>query len=349
MARGLVGAAGKASLDMAMAVLAAVSVGFVTFAMPDAVFSDLIGRSGLPALLPAAEPPLGQTARLASVAVAAIGAFLLAWLVLRALGQKPVEAKPSEARAEPSLRRRSFEAAAEPPAEAPRIRRADAHPDAPSRRPLFAGSDLGEPLDEIDVSDHAGGEWIDPIDDEQAEGEPLPAFMAEEAAPVEDETEAYEQAGSIDDDDADADLDAESEEEDEDLSAYASLLPGTRSYEPQPDEDQSDDSHAIPDEYVPVDEPSPCDAQSYYPPSPPEEATIAELMQRLERGLQRRGEAESDPAPVARTMVDLDVPPPEAAAQPEAFPAADPQMPIDDRLRSALDDLQKMASRTAQG
>lgn len=33
---------------------------------------------------------------------------------------------------------------------APVLRRADAHPDAPPRRPIFAGSDLGTPLDLID-------------------------------------------------------------------------------------------------------------------------------------------------------------------------------------------------------
>src|SRR3546814_19971808 len=118
---------------MPMAALAALSVAFVAYAMPDPLFADAVAASGLPSLLPAAQPPLGTTARLAVVAPAAIVAFLLTWAGLRALGtgSTPVRREPD------------VEAAGMPPL---RLRRADAHPAAPSARPLASGWALGEPV-----------------------------------------------------------------------------------------------------------------------------------------------------------------------------------------------------------
>ena len=65
------------------------------------------------------------------IAIVVLVAYAFIWSLMRALdtiGRKP---------------RPVFVPESEP--EAPRLRRADAHPDAPSRRPLFAGRDLGEP------------------------------------------------------------------------------------------------------------------------------------------------------------------------------------------------------------
>jgi hypothetical protein len=86
-----------------------------------------VSASGIDAFLSAARPPLGATARsalaLASgvvVAGAVAGVLLLAarWL-------------PGRQASDPDV---------------PVLRRADAHPDAPSRRPLRANEDLGQPL-----------------------------------------------------------------------------------------------------------------------------------------------------------------------------------------------------------
>ena len=179
-------AGGKPLLDAAMAALAAVSVGFVTFAMPNDIFSGLVTSTGLPALVPAAQPPLGQTARLAAVALAAILTFAAVFGLLRALGRAPAKSKS---------RGKPVEVSGEPP----RLRRADAHPDAPSRRPIFAGADLGAPLPPTDV-DFAEYE---PTESEDAEWErPVPEFLeaAEDAPevtpadlPVEEETLELEQ------------------------------------------------------------------------------------------------------------------------------------------------------------
>lgn len=126
---------GGSALDLAMAAFAGTAAGFVMFAMPDAQFDRMVELSGLPLVLSAAQPPLGMTARLAAVASAALGTWTLVWLVLRALSKKPPE---------PKLRKRPLEI----DVPLPRIRRADAHPDAPARRPILAGLELGIPLDE---------------------------------------------------------------------------------------------------------------------------------------------------------------------------------------------------------
>jgi hypothetical protein len=124
---------GGSLIDNGVAALAALSAGFVTYAMPEALFARLITASHLPDFLAAAQPPLGMKARLAVIAVAILIVYAFVWTLLRALDGIGRKARPA--------------ASAEVVEEAapPRLRRADAHPDAPSRRPIFAGRDLGEP------------------------------------------------------------------------------------------------------------------------------------------------------------------------------------------------------------
>ena len=71
---------------------------------------------------------------------------------------------------------------------APVLRRADAHPDAPPRRPIFAGSDLGTPLDLIDP---LPADWTEPRirpppcrADEYAEFEAIRAAISPEPSPA---------------------------------------------------------------------------------------------------------------------------------------------------------------------
>lgn len=173
----------KGALDAAMAGFAALAVGFVAFAMPGAMFEELVSASGLPSLVTAAQPPLGATARLSVVAAAALISFAALFLVLRALG-RPARPRPRPDMAEFDV------------ADPPRLRRADSHPDAPARHPLLAGRDLGEPeipelleewseddpdltpdgVDGVDTVDELPVEW--PIDD--------PALTLEESNPAEE-------------------------------------------------------------------------------------------------------------------------------------------------------------------
>jgi len=260
---------GGHAFDAGLAALASVSAGFVAFAMPEPLFTGLIQATPLPDLLPAARPPLGETARLTVVAAAALLAFALAWTLMAAIDRVPARRKPE----------------AEPEAEAPRLRRADSHPDAPARRPLVAGRDLGEPL-ELDESLRAP---VDEFPEAEAEPDrrPLPRFLvpqAPEPEPV-------------------ADIEAEAEPEPEPL-AEARSEPGS--------------------------------------PPPP----IAELVARLPEG----GEADGQPLSQLVNRIEFGL-----SRKRQALPAAElpaEETPVEEervghRLRSAINDLQKIASSGA--
>lgn len=165
-------------LDFAVAALAGGSVAFALFAMPADLFSRLIELSQLPSLVAAAEPPLGATARLAAVGAGGLVAFLCVYFLMRAL-DRPSQPSVRPARAPEPLEELREEAV-------PRLRRADAHPDAPARRPIFAARDFGEvetvepePVEEYFTSP------------EEMEPEPLPQSIfgqtEEEAAAPEPE------------------------------------------------------------------------------------------------------------------------------------------------------------------
>jgi hypothetical protein len=150
----------SSALDPLMAGFAAGAAAFIIYAMPQARFDEAVSLSGLPMIVSAAQPPLGMTARLAAMAAAGIGSFVLVWLVLRALS------KPA-----PKPKHRSGLVEIDPP----RLRRADANPDAPSRRPILAGVDLGRPFDEMPISGQ------DPFEhDHGEEDQPLDALLADE-------------------------------------------------------------------------------------------------------------------------------------------------------------------------
>lgn len=123
---------GRNALDLPVAALAGVAVAFVAFAMPGDLLTGLVRASGLPAILSAAEPPLGFTARAGVGLAGALAAFVLVFALLRLLDRSGFEkSRPA--------------AAAPEDADMPRLRRRDVHPDAPVRRPISAARDLGEP------------------------------------------------------------------------------------------------------------------------------------------------------------------------------------------------------------
>ncbi len=259
------------ALDLAMAAFAGTAAGFVTFAMPDWQFNSIVELSGLPLVLSAAQPPLGTTARAAAVIAAALGTWTLVWLVLRALSKKPVEPK-----------RRSKPVEIDVPL--PRIRRADAHPDAPARRPIFAGMELGIPLDqatqqgeaeEIAEEPQAEEFAVEPEEDSEFD-RPLPSFMVGQEAADEAQPEEADEA--------------------------------------QPEE--ADEAAEVLDCVPP--EPSAADL---------EQSSISHLMQRLELGLLRRERQDWQPTQI------------------EPRQDNEPSPKLDQRLRSAIDDLQRLAAR----
>jgi len=127
--------------------------------LPSAALDSLVVDSGVAALLNAAQPPLGFTAR----AVLALGgggtAALLVWVALFvAVGTRSiiVNRAPTEGNSVPTLRR------------------ADAHPDAPPRQPLFANRDLGTPFLEVHAEPLAAEPKPAPVPMGAANARPLP-------------------------------------------------------------------------------------------------------------------------------------------------------------------------------
>lgn len=124
-------------LNLPVAPLAAGMIGAVVavlFAlMPTGMLEDLVVDSGLAAVFSAAEPPLGFTARMALILLCGGGVGMIAWFALiLLLGNRAIVIQPAgDADADERI---------------PVLRRADAHPDAPARRPLSALRDLGGPF-----------------------------------------------------------------------------------------------------------------------------------------------------------------------------------------------------------
>jgi hypothetical protein len=266
------------AFDAGLAALAAVSAGFVVFAMPEPVFSGLIETTRLPDLVAAARPPLGETARLAVIGAAALLTFGAVWALMAALGRVPAR-RP---------------AAPAPEAQAPRLRRADAHPDAPARRPLLA-RDLGEPL-ELDEPTQASEDEPPVLESPPS---PLPAFLVPQ--PAEDE-EA--EAGPF------VEPVAESEP--------AEFEPEPEIWTPQAEPEAVAEPDPLPLSKLAAQLPDSEDEES--------DQSLSQLVNRIEFGLSRKRQA----------LPAAEVPAPEA-------PVVD-QERVGHRLRSAINDLQKIAS-----
>lgn len=174
-------------MNLPIAPLAAAVIGVAAAAamaaLPAPALEGLVLDSGIAALLPAAEPPLGLTARLAVAAGVGALAALFSWFALFILiGTRAV----ALGRADPDA-----DEAAEAAEPVPVLRRADAHPDAPPRPPLRATRDLGTPFLEVHARLRKGTEAADaaeaapaPEDDELVLEVPAPADAGE--APMAD-------------------------------------------------------------------------------------------------------------------------------------------------------------------
>ncbi|HSI18668.1 MAG TPA: hypothetical protein VK980_12915 [Sphingomonas sp.] len=152
-------------LNLPVAPLAGGVIGFVTAAlfalMPTEMLEDLVVDSGIAAVLSAAEPPLGFTARFILIFLVGGGVGMVAWFALfLLLGTRSIVVQHgSDGAGDERM---------------PRLRRADAHPDAPARRPLSAARDLGTPFLEVHAERpvHMG---VDERDDEVIEIVPMEA------------------------------------------------------------------------------------------------------------------------------------------------------------------------------
>jgi len=239
--------------DLALAGFAGAAFLFAAFWLPEWRLTQLALASGLADIFPPAQPPLGFTARVALALLAGLVAFAGSLLLLKIADR-------------PRVKKRDFtEADFEP--EPIRLRRADAHPDAPARRPLVA-RDLGEPEEELVLAPEAE----------------LPAFL------VEQEPETVE---------------AEPVEADSEPEAPLVWPEPVRAPEPtQPVVAEAPAEQVIAEtvELEPVaEEPAPAEG-----PAAAEDpnSSLSKLMQRLEFGLAKKDRAALDPAGVGPVADD---------------------------------------------
>lgn len=117
----------------AIAIVLAALGGLMFLLMPTAVLEDLVVDSGIASVVTAAQPPLGITAHFAIAFLVALAAGGVSWFGLFLLIGRRIVVIGRNAREDG----------------VPILRRADAHPDAPPRRPVFANRDLGTPFLEV--------------------------------------------------------------------------------------------------------------------------------------------------------------------------------------------------------
>ncbi|WP_129586343.1 hypothetical protein [Sphingomonas montana] len=154
-ARRMIDAIERTPLALPMALVTAAAAAFLAYAVPAALVARGVVASGIAPLI-ARATPFGTGPRAVLMLAAAIVAGGAVWWLFHRLEQpqQPVAEDPDidlfapEEVVAPAPAPAPDPASA--PAPAPQLRRADAHPDAPARRPLFAASDLGAPLDDVD-------------------------------------------------------------------------------------------------------------------------------------------------------------------------------------------------------
>lgn len=116
-------------------------LGLGSLVIPGIQLGAIVVGTGLPALVPAAAPPLGFTAHLlVALALAMLGAALGLLLGLRLRSPRRSAIRPAAAIVVPPT----------PEADTVyKVRARDAHPDAPPRRPLVLAEALGEKVAEV--------------------------------------------------------------------------------------------------------------------------------------------------------------------------------------------------------
>lgn len=134
-------------LGPAVAVAGGVLIALMFLLMPTSVLEGAVAASGFPAIIAAAEPPLGFTARIALALLFGGGFLGFAWFGLNLVfdGRSIVIDDRIRDRAKAGVDK-----------VADRFRRRDVHPDGPPRPPLFAKRDLGTPFLDVKAPEADG-------------------------------------------------------------------------------------------------------------------------------------------------------------------------------------------------
>ncbi|MBX3563730.1 MAG: hypothetical protein KF730_04040 [Sphingomonas sp.] len=155
-------------MNLPLAPLAAAALGTVAalgvLVMPVGVLESLVMDSGIAAVVQAAEPPLGFTARAMLAGGAGGLAAVLGWfMAFIVVGTRSVSVGETTEPSAPHM---------------PVIRRADAHPDAPPREPLLATRDLGTPFLEVRATAN-----VEEAEDLAPAPQPMPEPLIEQPLP----------------------------------------------------------------------------------------------------------------------------------------------------------------------
>ncbi|AMK24503.1 MULTISPECIES: hypothetical protein [unclassified Sphingobium] len=135
---------------LAKALLGALGAGLLLFSLPVGLVETVVASSGLSEAIPAAAPPLGMTARLL---LAGFGAVMALGLIGAGKREKRVALlthdKQGRGNGAAGVSKMGFALSKlswlsrDRSKSGPALRRADAHPDAPARAPIFASRDFG--------------------------------------------------------------------------------------------------------------------------------------------------------------------------------------------------------------
>ena len=120
----------SAPMRVTLPLFAGLAVAGSVLGMPGAWLHAMVAATGLPGWLPAATAPIGATGRL--LLGGALGVTIAAVTLMVTIAAVTMRGRPRQA--------------APRDTDTPVLRRADAHPDAPSRRPIRAHADLGAPM-----------------------------------------------------------------------------------------------------------------------------------------------------------------------------------------------------------
>lgn len=252
--------------------------------VPMSVLEGLVMDSGLPAVIAATEPPLGFTARFIMAFGAGASVALFSWFAAFVLlGSRTLTIGDGE--------ETDLDLDAVP---TPVLRRADAHPDAPPRPPLLATRDLGRPFDAFRT----------PPDITKIEEE-IEEIAIEVAAPVQEPLAIapIEQPLPVDLDQPLAAFDPDAMPE-VPLAAPVALPPLSRSARPPVfEETERFDVFELPAPVRPEPRPISLVSREDAITRPETEASVHALLERLERGVLRKGVATAA-APSPSTRVE---------------------------------------------
>jgi hypothetical protein len=268
---------------------------------PNPWFEAFIVETGLSALISAAEPPLGARARIVFALIAALLVTTAAWIAISViLGRKSTKVESWDY--EHGYRAEE--------ADGPVLRRADRHPDAPNRKPIMAGEDLGTPLDLVDIV-------TDPADDPEVVDPAVVDTVGAYPMVARDPVDGAEQTPDVVVEGA---IDEPADEQP--VPAFTIPLP-TRAPEPTANEPVAAEPDRPEPETVRSDVPATGETSHAG-------GDLADLMARLETGLERlRARSQSAPSP----SIDE--------------PVSGGSEDRDTALRDALDALQRLSAKGA--